>query len=48
MTFDLAFDVQGQFKVGGRGTGYRPEIAAAHVLKWPQATASPSGHLTQP
>ena len=48
MTFDLAFDVEVKPKVKGRGTTYRPAIMSARVPKWPQATASLSGQLTQP
>ena len=48
MTFDLAFDLQGQTQVKGRGTGYRPKIMPAHIPQWSQTIASPTEQLTRP
>ena len=48
MTFDLVFDIPVEFKVKGRGTGYRPEIMLAGVPKWSQTIASLPETPTQP
>ena len=48
MTFDLEFDLQGKFKLKGRGTGYRAEIMSARVPEWYQTIAYVPGQLRQP
>ena len=40
ITFILVPDLRGQVQDQRTGTGYRPEIASAHVSKRPQVTAS--------
>ena len=48
MTFDLAFDLQGQIQGRRRGTGYNPEATLASEPKMFQTKCSLPEQLTQP
>ena len=48
MTLDQAFDVEVEFKIKGRDTGYCLETMSACVPKWSQTMASLTEQLTQP
>ena len=46
--FYLAFDLQGEIQMKGRGTGERPEITPARVPKGYQTKGILPEQLTQP